>query len=60
FAEDLLTDRDLDMICGTYELESPGKGHQKSLVSWFPRPDIWFASGYSVGQWTNECELWFQ
>ncbi|KAF9521978.1 hypothetical protein CPB83DRAFT_744486, partial [Crepidotus variabilis] len=60
FAEDLLTDRDLDMICGTYELESLGKGHQKSLVSWFPQPDIWFASSYSVGKWTNECELWFQ
>jgi hypothetical protein len=29
-------------------------------VSWFPPPNIWDTSGFSVGQWTHECEKWFQ
>jgi len=29
-------------------------------VSWFPQPNIWNLCGYSVGQWTEECESWFQ
>jgi hypothetical protein len=29
-------------------------------VSWFPPPNIWNLCGYSVGQWTGECERWFQ
>jgi hypothetical protein len=29
-------------------------------VSWFPPPNIWNWSGYNVGQWTEECEIWFQ
>jgi len=29
-------------------------------VSWFPLPNIWESSGYNVGQWTEECERWFQ
>jgi hypothetical protein len=29
-------------------------------VSWFPPPNIWDTCGYNVGQWTEECEKWFQ
>jgi hypothetical protein len=29
-------------------------------VSWFPPPNIWNLCGYNVGQWTEECEIWFQ
>lgn len=29
-------------------------------VSWFPPPNIWDNCGLSVGQWTPECEKWFQ
>jgi hypothetical protein len=29
-------------------------------VSWFPPPNIWNSCGYNVGQWTEECEAWFQ
>lgn len=29
-------------------------------VSWFPPKNIWDLCGYSVGQWTEECEKWFQ
>jgi hypothetical protein len=29
-------------------------------VSWFPPPNIWNLCGYNVGQWTDECEKWFQ
>jgi len=29
-------------------------------VSWFPPPNIWNLCGYSVGQWTEACEIWFQ
>lgn len=29
-------------------------------VSWFPPANIWYGSGYSVGQWTEECEEWFK
>jgi hypothetical protein len=30
------------------------------MVSWFPPPNIWNLCGYNVGQWTEECERWFQ
>ena len=33
---------------------------QSKKVSWFPPPNIWDACGFSVGQWTHECESWFQ
>jgi hypothetical protein len=29
-------------------------------VSWFPPPNIWDKCGLNVGQWTSECEKWFQ
>jgi hypothetical protein len=29
-------------------------------VSWFPPPNIWNLCGFNVGQWTEECEIWFQ
>ena len=29
-------------------------------VLWFPPPNVWNQCGYSVGQWTKECEKWFQ
>jgi hypothetical protein len=32
----------------------------KKKVSWFPPSHIWNLAGYSVGQWTEECEKWFQ
>lgn len=30
------------------------------MVSWFPPSNIWNSCGYNVGQWTEECEKWFQ
>ena len=29
-------------------------------VSWFPPPNVWNLCGLNVGQWTEECEIWFQ
>jgi hypothetical protein len=29
-------------------------------MSWFPKHNIWLQSGYNVGQWTQECENWFE
>lgn len=75
-AEDKLSEQEIDLLCGVYRLESQGRGkllslqvkldanpstgHQPTVVSWFPRSAKWFDSGYSVGQWTHECETWFQ
>lgn len=33
---------------------------QFSDVSWFPKHNIWAQAGYNVGQWTQECEKWFE
>ena len=29
-------------------------------LSWFPKPNVWAQAGYNVGQWTKECENWFE
>ena len=29
-------------------------------MSWFPKHNIWIQAGYSIGQWTQECEQWFK
>jgi len=29
-------------------------------VSWFPPANVWDKCGFGVGQWTHECEIWFQ
>ena len=30
------------------------------FISWFPQQNKWLNSGYSTGQWTHDCELWYQ
>jgi hypothetical protein len=37
-----------------------GRSSTSKHVSWFPPPNIWNTSGLYVGQWTEECEKWFQ
>jgi hypothetical protein len=33
---------------------------QTAEMSWFPKHNVWAQSGYNVGQWTQECEDWFE
>jgi len=33
---------------------------QFAEVSWFPKHNVWVQAGYNVGQWTQECENWFE
>ncbi|KIJ33694.1 hypothetical protein M422DRAFT_142633, partial [Sphaerobolus stellatus SS14] len=28
--------------------------------SWWPRPNTWEHSSFSVGYWSSECEHWYQ
>jgi hypothetical protein len=30
------------------------------VVSWWPRPNAWDASGLNLGFWSARCEDWFQ
>jgi len=58
YVDDRFLDEELELICGTYVLEKHGV--QSKKVSWFPPANIWNFCGYNVGQWTEECEKWFQ
>ncbi|KIK35123.1 hypothetical protein CY34DRAFT_96660 [Suillus luteus UH-Slu-Lm8-n1] len=58
YYDDGLSEEEIDFMCGTYYID-----HRKfysSIVSWWPRPNAWNASGLNVGFWSARCEDWFQ
>ncbi|KAJ7097627.1 hypothetical protein C8R44DRAFT_989000 [Mycena epipterygia] len=57
--DDALTDEELEIICGLYEV-STGNGEQTKYVSWWPPHTAWHFSGINIGYWTPACEDWFQ
>ncbi|KAJ3859441.1 hypothetical protein EV359DRAFT_50836 [Lentinula novae-zelandiae] len=59
FWDDELTEDEIDLICGTYEIAT-GKFAQYAIRSWWPRPISWKSSGLNVGYWSSDAENWFQ
>ncbi|KAG1881332.1 uncharacterized protein F5891DRAFT_1199601 [Suillus fuscotomentosus] len=57
YYDDGLSDQEIDFICGTYYIEKP---QSTDVVSWWPRPNAWDASGLNLGFWSARCEDWFQ
>ncbi|KAJ7182816.1 hypothetical protein C8R43DRAFT_1116436 [Mycena crocata] len=64
--DDTLTEEELDIICGFYEVDtgqsqpSSLEGRQTKHVSWWPPLKAWRSSSLNVGYWTPSCEEWFQ
>ncbi|KAJ7120281.1 hypothetical protein C8R44DRAFT_623744 [Mycena epipterygia] len=59
--DDALTDEDIDLICGVYEIATGAKTDdpQMQRCSWWPRPNVFSLSGLNTGWWSPECERWF-
>ncbi|KAF8872656.1 hypothetical protein BD779DRAFT_1394403, partial [Infundibulicybe gibba] len=57
--DDDLDESECDVICGVYRVDM-GKGNGRKHSSWWPRGSAWVASGFSVGQWTPDAEIWYQ
>ncbi|KAG1739616.1 hypothetical protein EDD22DRAFT_959348 [Suillus occidentalis] len=57
YYDDGLSEEEIDFMCGTYYID-----HRDGpeIVSWWPRPNAWNASGLNVGFWSARCEDWFQ
>jgi len=54
FVDDQLSDQELDLICGTYDV---GTGNRRDQVaSLFPKANIWEGSRYNVRHWNQDCE----
>ena len=73
FCDDVLSDAYTDLICGVYKIPTVHyvyifnlsrmlliSADQFADVSWFPKHNVWVQAGYNVGQWTQECEGWFE
>ncbi len=63
FWDDALTDDEINLLCGVYKVDTGrGKGDesQLSLISWFPKPVAWEASGLNIGFWSSDCESWYR
>ncbi|KAK0460480.1 uncharacterized protein EV420DRAFT_1249687, partial [Desarmillaria tabescens] len=66
--DEILTDDQIDIICGVYKVEWEDKGqsqtdHRVQLtedVSWFPKPMAWKGCGLDVGFWSVDAESWYQ
>ncbi|KAG2123773.1 uncharacterized protein EDB93DRAFT_1098888, partial [Suillus bovinus] len=66
-----LQDEEIDFVCGTYyidwhKLTRVQINHSCSdlyfpldVVSWWPRPNAWDASGLNVSFWSPCCKGWF-
>ncbi|KAK7026420.1 hypothetical protein VNI00_015655 [Paramarasmius palmivorus] len=61
--DDHLTDDDIDLICGVYNVgtgQYDRQNHpQVAHRSWWPRPQSWKYSGLNDGYWSNDAEAWF-
>ncbi|KAK0436747.1 hypothetical protein EV421DRAFT_1715719, partial [Armillaria borealis] len=70
--DEVLTEDQIDIICGMYKVEwvdEKSHGHKKGEserrglltedVSWFPKPTAWKGSGLDVGYWSADDESWY-
>ncbi|KAF8200486.1 hypothetical protein K438DRAFT_1582735, partial [Mycena galopus ATCC 62051] len=55
---EVLTENEIDLICGVYTVET-GTGQQLKYISWWPRPSAFWSSGLNTGWWNANCERWF-
>ncbi|KAK7048795.1 hypothetical protein R3P38DRAFT_2505225, partial [Favolaschia claudopus] len=61
--DDALTEEDVDLICGVYEIGTGVKRTeemQTTKLSWWPKPLAFSHSGLNVGWWSPDCEHWYQ
>ncbi|KAG1875736.1 hypothetical protein F4604DRAFT_1680624 [Suillus subluteus] len=58
YFDDELSEEEVDFMCGTYYVHN--NDGNVEIVSWWPRPQAWAASGLNVGFWSGRCESWFQ
>ncbi|KAJ6547262.1 hypothetical protein B0H19DRAFT_954177 [Mycena capillaripes] len=63
--DDALTDEEVDLICGVYEIATGRvnkltEERQTSHISWWPTPHAFAQSGLSIGWWSPDCERWLQ
>ncbi|KAJ7343292.1 hypothetical protein DFH08DRAFT_222327 [Mycena albidolilacea] len=64
--DDALTDEEIDLICGVYEIATGRVNYQldcepqTTRVSWWPKPHAFGTSGLNTGWWSPNCEHWFQ
>ncbi|KAJ6524934.1 hypothetical protein B0H19DRAFT_931432 [Mycena capillaripes] len=56
--DDYLTEEEIDLICGVYHVSTGDE--QVSMVSWWPKPAAFSASGLNIGWWTTMWEIWYQ
>ncbi|KAK7018112.1 hypothetical protein VNI00_018371 [Paramarasmius palmivorus] len=63
FWDDDLTDDDISIICGVYDVgtgQFDSKGEEQlAQRSWWPRPHSWDGCGLNTGCWNPQAELWF-
>ncbi|KAJ7136974.1 hypothetical protein C8R44DRAFT_608026 [Mycena epipterygia] len=58
--DDMLTDEEIDLICGVYEIGTGASTGFSSFISWWPKPNAFSHSGLNTGWWSPNCEKWFQ
>ncbi|KAJ7664375.1 hypothetical protein DFH06DRAFT_986073 [Mycena polygramma] len=63
--DDVLTEQDIDLICGVYEvatgrINKTTQDPQTSQISWWPKPTAFSSSGLNTGWWSPDCDHWFE
>ncbi|KAE9398903.1 hypothetical protein BT96DRAFT_714644 [Gymnopus androsaceus JB14] len=58
YRDDQLTEDEVNLICGTYDVATNNTG--TAFKSWWPRPSSWKLSGLNAGFWSKDAEVWFQ
>ncbi|KAG1818524.1 uncharacterized protein BJ212DRAFT_1268965 [Suillus subaureus] len=51
YFNDELSAEEIDFMCGMYYLHTNDRNVE--IVSWWPRPQAWAASGLNVGFWSS-------
>ncbi|KAG2053383.1 hypothetical protein BDR06DRAFT_886092 [Suillus hirtellus] len=60
YFDDELSEEEIDFMCGMCLCLNNLDDRNVEIVSWWPRPQAWAASGLNVGFWSSRCESWFQ
>jgi hypothetical protein len=60
FYDEMLTQSEIDLICGVYMQYDGAQFGNPTHISWWPRPYIFSNSGLNFGCWTPFNERWFQ
>ncbi|KAJ6618166.1 hypothetical protein B0H10DRAFT_2217935 [Mycena sp. CBHHK59/15] len=61
YCDDHLTDDEMDLICGVYEVDTVPQGGAADNVRFVVAPALLVGrSGLNMGYWTRACEDWFQ